>query len=404
MLAHAVGGDPLPLPAWLVAYLGVAVVLATAAALRVTWPRPRRAAAPAAAPAAPTPGPGSAVGTLLYAGTVALLFAGPDHTSASFAYWAVIVVLWIGLPIVCLVAGDVVRALNPFVLPAAVLGARRADRPAPVPRWTAAASLAAWTWYVVAYHDPSPTSLGVLLVAYAGFAIAGGAWWGPAWLGTGEALGAISAAVARVGLRGDRRTAPIAGTSVLMIVWIGGTAFDGFTYRTWWQELLGTSTGWTRTLLNTAGLVWITAIAGGAFLAVVRVAERGQRGDDAGRRLTEPLGWALVPVAVAWFVGHELTLLLAEGQSAYALASDPLGRGWDLFGTITHLPDYSVVMEAWVAWVQVAIIAAGHVAAVVTLHEMALERLPGRAAMRTTWAMAVVAGASTAAAVVLVLT
>jgi hypothetical protein len=412
MLAHAVGGDPLSLPGWLVGYLGVALVLATAAALRATWPRARGEAEPVERPAAPPLGPGHVVGSVLYAGTVALLFAGPDHTSASFAFWLVVVVAWVGLPIVCLLAGDVLRVLNPFALPAAALGSRRADgrsdpRPDEVgspPAWTAAAFLAVWTWYLLAYHDQTPTSLGVLLVVYAALAVAGGVRWGSAWLHTGEAFGAISAAVGRVGLRGGgRRTVPVAGTVALAVVWIGATAFDGFTYRTWWQEVLGTSTGWARTFLSTVGLVWITAIAGGLFLAVVRLAERGQRERDAERRLAEPLGWALVPMAVAWFLGHELTLLLAEGQSAYALASDPLGRGWDLFGTITYAIDYSIATQTWVAWVQAALVAAGHVGAVVALHELALERLPARAAMRTTWAMAVVASASIAAAALLVL-
>jgi hypothetical protein len=303
-----------------------------------------------------------------------------------------------------LLVGDVVGALNPFLLPAAILGRRRAQRAAPPSRWTAAAFLGLWSWYLLAYHAPTPTSLGVLLVGYATLAVAGGAWWGRDWLRTGEALGAISAAVGRLGLRGRARTTPIAGASALMVVWIGGTAFDGFTYRRWWQELLGTSTGWARTFLNTAGLVWITAIVGGVVLAVVRIAERGQREGSADRRLTESLGWSLVPMAVAWFLGHELTLLLAEGQSAYALASDPLGRGWDLFGTITYVPEYSIVLEAWVAWVQVVLIVGGHVASLLVLHELALERLPVRAAMRTTWAMAAAASVSTAAAVVLVLT
>ena len=137
-----------------------------------------------------------------------------------------------------------------------------------------------------------------------------------------------------------------------MVVWIGSTAFDGFTYQPFWQDVLGTSTGWTRTLLNTVGLLWITAIVAGAFLLVVRVAERGQREADRDRRLTEALGPALVPLAVGWFLGHDLTLLLAEGQNAYALISDPFGRGWDLFGTYDHTIDYSILTAGWVPWVQ----------------------------------------------------
>ena len=55
-------------------------------------------------------------------------------------------------------------------------------------------------------------------------------------------------------------------------------------------------------------------------------------------------------------------------------------------------------------WLQLALIAVGHVVTVVLLHELAMERLSPRAAMRTTWAMAVVGSASITAACLLVLT
>jgi hypothetical protein len=171
-----------------------------------------------------------------------------------------------------------------------------------------------------------------------------------------------------------------------------------------WQDVLGTSTGWTRALVNTVGLVWITAIAAGAYLLVVRVAERGQREEDSGRRLTEAFGPALVPLAAGWFLGHDITLLISEGQNALALISDPFGQGWDLFGTYDNTVDYSIVTAWWVRWVQLALIGAGHVLTVVLLHELAMERLAPRAAMRTTWVMAGVTSASIVAACMLVLT
>jgi hypothetical protein len=283
---------------------------------------------------------------------------------------------------------------------------RPSDPERPGPAWAPAAFLAVWTWYLLAYHHPNePRAVAVLLLAYATAAIAGGLRWGRAWLLTGEAFGAISAAVARIGLRprGRRWAAPAPGTALVMLVWIGGTAFDGFTYRPFWQDVLGTSREWNRTLLNSVGLVWLTAIVGGAYLLVVRVAERSQREELQSRRLTAALGPALVPLAVGWFLGHDLTFFLVEGQNAYALASDPLGRGWDLFGTYHHTIDYSIITAAWAAWVQLVLIASGHVAAVVALHELALQRLSPRAAMRTTWVMAVVGSGSIMAAALLVL-
>ncbi|MET0903358.1 MAG: hypothetical protein ABWZ52_08965 [Acidimicrobiales bacterium] len=404
MFAHAVGGGALSAPTWLLTYIGVALVLGTAAALRTTWPRARFEPIEPVPPTSIAVRPGHWIGLAAYAGAVAVAIVGPDTSAANLAPWLVPVV-WVGLPVVCLLLGDVVRHLNPFVPVVALLDRGRAVDPGRVvPPWTSAVFLAAWSWYLLAYHRPgSPRALAIFLVIYAVAAVGGGLRWGRPWLATGEAFGALSAAVARIGARGWRRTPPVLGTTVLMIVWLGGTAFDGLTFQPFWQDVLGGSSSWGRTLLNTVGLLWVTAIVAGAFLFVVRIAERGQGEEHRDRRLGEPLGRALVPLAAGWFLGHDLTLLLGEGQNAYALASDPLGRGWDLFGTYDHTIDYSIITEPWVAWVQLVLIAVGHLASLVLLHELAMERLSPRAAMRTTWAMAAVTSASIAAACLLVL-
>jgi hypothetical protein len=409
MLAHAVGGDPVA-PSWLLAYLGIALVLGTAVALRATWTTARSVPLEPVPPEPIAVRAGHVVGLLLYAGAVAVAIIGPDSSAANLAPWLVPVVWWVMLPILCLLLGDVVRHLNPFVPVVALLDrGRPADPERSMPAWTPAAFLAAWSWYVLAYHRPgSPRTLAVFMVVYALAAVAGGLVWGRAWLRTGEAFGAISAAVARIGVRGwragGRARPPVLGTAVLMVVWIGATVFDGFTYTTFWQDVLGTSGSWSRTFLSTAGLAWMTAIVAGAYLLVVRVAERGQREELAGRRLTAAFGPALVPLAVGWFLGHDFTLLVLEGQNAYALASDPFGRGWDLFGTFDHTIDYSIITAWWVSWLQILLLGVGHVVSVVLLHELALERLSARMAMRATWAMAAVTSASLAAAAVLVVT
>jgi hypothetical protein len=115
-------------------------------------------------------------------------------------------------------------------------------------------------------------------------------------------------------------------------------------------------------------------------------------------------GAALVPLALGWFLAHDLTLLLAEGQNFYALLSDPLGKGWDVFGTLNHTIDFDIVVSRWVRWAQVGLLAVGHVATVVLVHDAALRALRRRAAMATTWGMAVVASGSIVGAAMLVLT
>jgi hypothetical protein len=53
--------------------------------------------------------------------------------------------------------------------------------------------------------------------------------------------------------------------------------------------------------------------------------------------------------------------------------------------------------------VQLVLIVAGHVASIVLLHELVMQRSSPRAAMRSTWVMAAVVSGSIAAAALLVL-
>jgi hypothetical protein len=417
MLAHNVGGGALPAPPWLLSYLGVAIVVGTAAALRATWPSPRGAtAAGEEISGEPRTGVGNVAGLVLFAGLLYAAVVGPDLAAANIAPVAVYPVWYVGLPILCLLLGDVFRLVNPFVPVVALLERRRSPGviPAPPattsggPAWTSAAFLAGFSWYFLAYHRPgSPRALGVLLGVYAAAAVAGGLRWGRGWLADGDAFAGISAAASRVGLRRPAGPAP-AGTAALMIVLLGSTAFDAFSGTPFWTDVRGTSRGWSGTALDTVGLVWLTAVAAGAFLLVVRLAERLRAKRDAesasGHSLAPSFGVALVPLALSWFLAHDLTLLLAEGQNFYALLSDPLGKGWDVFGTLNHTIDFDIVLSRWVRWTQVTLLVVGHVAAVVLLHDVALRALRRRAAMSTTWGMAAVTSGSIVGAALLVLT
>jgi hypothetical protein len=414
-LAHAVGGGALPAPPWLLSYIGIAGLLLTVVALRASWPGTRLARmapdfAVDAADERPGPTVGQLIGIVLLGLSMLAAVIGPDDPAANVAPVAVLIVWWVALPILSLLLGDVMGAINPFVGIVGLLrrvggGAPPADRVAP-PRWIPAAFLGAWGWFFLAYHHPgSPRALAVFLSLYVVAAVAGGLRWGAAWLRTGEGFGALSAAIARFAPRACRRAVP--GATALMVVWIGGTLFDGLTNTPFWIDVLGSARGWSRTGLNTVGLVWMTAVAAGVLLVAFRVVGRGATeagaDDEPARPLVERLGLALVPLATGWFIAHDLTLLLFEGQNFVALLSDPFGKGWDLFGTINRTIDYTIVQATWVRWVQLVALAVGHVAAVVVAHDLAIRTVGRRRGMAATWAMATVAAASLVAAVLLVL-
>src|SRR6202023_188559 len=51
----------------------------------------------------------------------------------------------------------------------------------------------------------------------------------------------------------------------------------------------------------------------------------------------------LVPIAAVYVIAHYFSFLIYNGQSIAFLSSDPLGRGWDLFGTAGRTIDYGVI-------------------------------------------------------------
>ncbi len=406
--AHTAGG-PVPAPPWLLGYLGAFLVLVSALALRAGWIRVPALAGtgddpgPEARPRPVAMRPGQLVGLVLLGLVVAAAIVGPDAYASNVAPVAVYV-SWLLVPFLSLVVGDVVRALNPYVPLVRLVEGGRSRLSGEGPIWIPAALLASVAWYFLAYHRPgSPRALAVYLVSYALVVVALGIRYGSRWVLAGEGLGALSAAVSTVAPL--RRSPAPPGTAAVIVVWVGSVLFDGLTSTTLWDDVAADVVGWERTLRSTLGLAWAIGLVGAAYLIALWAA-RIRLGDTEpaeGVDLRLALGASLVPLGLAWFIGHDLSLLIFEGQNLIALLSDPIGRGWDLLGTVTDTLDYGLAQEAWVSWVQIAALGIGHVAAVLVAHRVARSLLPTRPAMTVTWAMAGLAAVSVVAGALMLL-
>ena len=96
----------------------------------------------------------------------------------------------------------------------------------------------------------------------------------------------------------------------------------------------------------------------------------------------------LVPIAIAYHFAHYLSFLAMAGQYLIPLASDPLGLGWDLFGTRLYFIRLGLVDARAVWYVSLFAIVAGHVAAVWLAHVCALRLFGSRsAALRSQYPM-----------------
>jgi hypothetical protein len=96
---------------------------------------------------------------------------------------------------------------------------------------------------------------------------------------------------------------------------------------------------------------------------------------------------SLIPIALAYSVAHYFTLVVNQGQFGIALASDPFGRGWDLFGTSDFTPSlFNNPNGIW--YVQVAVLVVGHVLGLTLAHDRAVAIWgSARTAVRTQYAM-----------------
>ena len=339
---------------------------------------------------------GRALGMVLFVLLVVAAGFGDPDTVDNIAPVFVYVMFWVGMTLVCALVGDLWRVVNPFDTLAALVGAR-SPQPYRWGRWPAVAALTGFVWLELVYPDRAqPRTLAVAIVVYTALVLMATVRWGRGWLRQGEGFTVFFGLLAHMaplyadedgrirlrpplsGLVGLR---PDAATQAVVIVALGSTSFDGLSRTRFWIDLTRNMDSLQVALLGTVGLVWAVSVVTLAFVGAMRVTGRLQR-----RRhpeLAAAFVHSLVPIAFAYALAHYFSLLVFEGQSAVALASDPLGRGWDLFGTADNAVDFTLVSTTTIAYVQAAGIVAGHVAGVVIAHDRALALFPGREATRS---------------------
>lgn len=419
ILAHGVGSRAdLPLPVWLFAYSAAFALLISFVALRILWPRPRLAAAAAGRATAPAIDTAARILTVVAQALILALFLttlvaawfGVDSVAANLAPTAFYVVFWVGMQVVSAVFGDVWRRVNPLWIIAA--GLDRVARRDPdsssatgvwASHWPAAVGLGAFLWLELAYHEPGSTAaVGTFLGVYTLFVLAGATLFGAGWVRTGDGfavlftlLGALAPFhrddAGRLRVRwpgaGLSDVEPRPGTLAVILVLLGGTTFDGFSRTQLWDDVVGTRRDWDLTMVNSLGLALVVGTVAVLFVLATRLVAV-LAGDHDGT-VEQAWRWApsLIPIVLAYAIAHYFSLLVFEGQAFVALLSDPLGEGWDLFGTADDLIDFTVVSPNTIAYVQVAAIVIGHVCGVTAAHDRAVELYPEKVAVRSQYPM-----------------
>jgi len=112
----------------------------------------------------------------------------------------------------------------------------------------------------------------------------------------------------------------------------------------------------------------------GVYLAVSMLVCRLSATENDVMQTAQAYVLSLVPIAIAYHLAHYLSYLLIAGQLIIPVMSDPLGQGWNLFGTTGYRVDISVIEADDVWYLSVFAIVIGHIAAVCVGHATALRR------------------------------
>jgi hypothetical protein len=421
LITHAFGERyDSPVPLWMFVLGGAFVVLLSFA---LVYPRSVRASGdPTAAAIEPfpvaTPAPVRGVLAVVVLGLLITTgLVGSQDVPENLLPTAFWLVAWVAMPLLVGLVGDFTPSLNPF----AAL-ARAADRPG-LRRLVINRPALAWPrrlgfWGFVALYLlvvvgelianrtatlPRVTAVGLL--AYALVCAVGGLVFGAGpWNARAELFSVLFATWGRLGwfrfASAGRRglaggldvpfeASPSRVVAVLLL--LVSVSFDGLLSTPQWGRsaaalpaglAAGTVGGQVVSLLV---LLLLTALMLGLFGGFAAAAAR------AGRRTASSLGAltgllpSLLPIAYGYLLAHYLQYVLVNGQLLFPLLGNPLGRDWQLLPypfSDAYEVDTRIMPTAVVWYVQIGVIVAAHVVAVILAHRHLHLHCAGRASAR----------------------
>ncbi|MFC5177451.1 hypothetical protein [Nocardioides taihuensis] len=306
---------------------------------------------------------------------------------------------WIGLVPLSLLLGPVWRAISPARTVnwafAKVSGSDPDqglyDYPDWLGTWPAALGLYAFVWMELVY--PHGTELGPVrlwLAAYAAVMLVGGAVFGNTFYERADPFEVYSSLVAKLSVWGRRddqlvvrsplanldTTVPRAGLVAVLAVLFGSTGFDSFRESTRWLQVIQNTSTSPYVLNNLALLGFCVGV--GVIFTVGTMTTGVAPGTDRWQ-LPRQFAHSIVPIIVGYVFAHYLTYLVEYGQQVLILASDPLSRGDNWFGTGNLQVNYWLSYHpTFLAVSKVAFVVGGHVLGVIAAHDRAVRLLPRR--------------------------
>ena len=299
---------------------------------------------------------------------------GNEEAKTSITPLIIWVFLWIGVPVLGLVFGDIYSKFNPLsIIPSPE------KKPSTV--WFAAALFLGLTWFELVWRKPgNPTHIGIVFILLMLITTGTRIIFSKASIEVdplhllhhlyAKLRFTVSKPIYKNMLENIANLSNFKGMEYFILLMIGTVTYDGLRGTTFWYNLFGSST--LDITFSTFAFFGINIVIIGSYRFACWFALKvsGEKQDL--NNVSLLFGHTMLPIAFAYHVTHYLSLLLYESQTILYRLNDPYGIGWNLFGIDDVSINYFLTPVA--LWgIQVFVTLAGHMLSVVLAHDLAIK-------------------------------
>ena len=282
--------------------------------------------------------------------------------------------LWIAVPVLGLVFGDLYAKFNPLAL---IVNREGVSRNV----YFASFLFLCLTWFELVWNKPgNPRHIGVVFLVLLVVVSVVQRFYNKTIIEVDPLLLlhhlyskmriTNSKPVFRTLLNNISNLAQLKGMEYFILLMIGTVTYDGLRETTFWFELFGSQT--YETSFSTVAFLLMNLLIIVFYRFACYFAIRVSGEDLNLNEISLKFGHTMLPIAFAYHVTHYLSLLLFEFQTVVYRLNDPFGFGWNLFNV--QEPEVNYFLEPIALWtIMVIVTLAGHMLSVVLAHDLSVK-------------------------------
>ena len=299
---------------------------------------------------------------------------GNESSKTSVAPLILWVFLWIGVPVLGLLFGDIYSKFNPLNL-----FSLKSDKPESV--YFACILFIGLTWFELVWRKPgNPLNIAIVLITLF-VCVNLLRYFLKKSLIEVDPLLLLHYLYSKLKLFNSRpyfrslldnigNLAKLKGIEYFVLLMIGTVTYDGLRETTFWYNQFGSRTddmGFSTMMFLIMNLGTILFYRFACFFAIKVGGSNLEL-----KHVSNLFGHTMLPIAFAYHVTHYLTLLLFESQTFFYRFNDPIGIGMNVLNV--EEPTINYFIEPLVIWgIQVAVTLLGHMLSVVLAHDLAVK-------------------------------